>query len=51
MGEDVEEAQKFSLNADGSRQDGTKKCHVSIRGRIGVTVLVNSGAGGVIQQL
>ena len=50
VGEHVEGAQKFSMDAAKGRQDGRMKCHVLIRGRIGPTVLLHFGAGGVIQK-
>ena len=33
MAEYVKEAQEFTMDAAGGRQDGRKECHVSIRGR------------------
>ena len=46
---DVEEAQKFCVDAAGGSQDG-QKCHALIRGSIRIAIRLHFGAGGVIHQ-
>ena len=49
MGEDIEEAQEFPMDAAGSRQECRNECFVDIRGRIVITILLYFGTSSVVQ--
>ena len=52
MGEDVEEAQEFPMDAAGRGQDGRNESSgfVDVRGRIILAILLHFGASGVVQE-
>ena len=50
VGEDIEEAQEFPMDAAGCRQEGRKECFVDIRGRRVLAILVHFGSSSVVQE-
>ena len=50
VGEDIEEAQEFPMDAAGCRQEGRKECFVDIRGRTVLAILLYFGTSSVVQE-
>ena len=50
MGEDVQQAQKLSVDATGGGHDGWEESQTSVRGRVCLAVLPHFDLGGVVEQ-